>query len=421
MDTNESGVVDLMASNSAAAINEYLSLMEESEAPRQYVIWSLLAASAGLIGRNAAFRRGPLYSMTANLFVVLLGPAGLRKSSAITQVMNLLQDTTINFGPTDTGGQRHGIMSALVGSNRFNPGKRWTNEKQIPGLFDYQIKPRPPSDLFLSAPELGRLLGIGSREMADFFVDLWDGARIDYETKASETIIARPLVTMLGATTPTSLASILPDGATGHGILSRILFVWADERHKDVPIPPIPGEDWYDKRDSFQERLTWIDQNRLDFAFSGEAEKLYESLYTYNPKIADPRLEHYKERRSGMVLKVAMCLCALRMSVIICEDDVNLAHQLLTLIEPMMHKSLEYFGKNKAFVGRMLILQYLRAQTSFSANKSQLVAAAMSELNKREADEAIESMIASKELAVFGDVIALGEIVESIKGMGKRK
>lgn len=422
MDTKESGVPsELKDSASYTALNEYLSLMEESEAPRIYVTWSLLAASAGLIGRNAAFRRGPLFKQAANLFVILLGPAAVRKTSAINQVETFLHDSTINLGPTDTGGQRHGIMSSMIGLNRFNVGKRWTDKDNIPPLHPHLIKPRNPADILLLAPELGRLLGVGNKEMADFFVDLFDGAKIDYQTKSSETIIHKGLASLLGATTPVNLADILPSGATGHGILSRILFIYADHPYKSVPIPPVPDEDWWEARDRFKQKLSWIDHNRLDFAFDSAAEKLYESLYGYQPALTDPRQEDYKGRRGAMLLKVSMILCALRSSVIMNEEDVLLAHALLREVEPNMHKALEYFGKNKAFVGRMLILQFLRARPDHMGTRGELIAAAMSELNKREADEAIDSMLQSKELGQIGDRFVLTELAGSIKGMGSNR
>jgi hypothetical protein len=403
----------LFTSGSATALNEYLTLMEDTEAPRQYLIWALIAAAAALIGGNAAFKRGPLFTQSANLFVVLLGPSGVRKSSAITPIVDMLRRSSVNFGPTDTGGQRQGIMSAMVGLHKMVKRRRFVSVDEVPPLYEHLEHSRRPQDIFFSAPELGRILGTGAREMADFFNDLYDRAPIDYQTRASETIIRNGIATLLGGSTPQALASILPDGATGHGILSRIVFVWAGEKYKDVPIPPVPAEEWYDAHAAFVERLLWIDHNRQDFTLDAAGDSAYTDLYTFSPELGDPRLESYRARRSGTLLKVSMCLAALRNSTMINEEDVQLAHAILLETEPDMHKALEYFGRNKTFIGRMAIIQFLKSRSEGAATMNEIVAAIASDLNRREADEVIQNMLSAKELVSIGGYYVLRDVVNN--------
>ncbi len=397
---SDSELIELFSGESAESINEFLSILDDTESPRDFLTWALIAAAGALIGRNAVLKSGPMFTVTGNLFVILLGPAGVRKSSAINLVKGFLGGMTLNHGPTDTGGQRHGIMSALSGLRRHVPHMLHKDASKIPPISMMMTQARASNDMVFFEPELGRLMGMGSYEMADFFVDLWDGEDIDYQTKAGETVLRSPLVSLLSATTPSSLAKILPDNAAGHGILSRMLFIYSDSRHKDVPLPPLQPEEWYERRARFTDRLAWIDSNRFNFGLTADARSTYEALYRFIPTLNDPRLEHYKERRAIMLLKVAMALAALRNDVMIIESDVRLSHELLALAEPNMSRALEYFGRNKAFQGRMIIIQFLRANAG-GCTKAELIAAASSELNQREADEAIESMLASKEIKNF--------------------
>lgn len=408
----EAGLIALLSSPSAEAIREYLLLMEDTEPPRSYLIWTLIGAAAALLGKNAKFRSGPLHSVTPNLFIVLLGPAGVRKTSAIRLIEKMLEGTTLNFGPTDSGGQRHGLMSALTGLNRpdwirSHRGKRGYD---VGALTLLMAQPRLASDMTIFAPELGRLLGVGSREMADFMVDLWDGAKIDYETKAGSTEIHKPLVNLLGACTPSSLATMIPDNAGTHGILSRILFIYEDKQYKSVPLPPEPNDLWWDRRERFIQRFHWIDANRIDFSLDKHAAEFYTDMYTYVPELHDSRLEHYRERRANILLRVAMCVCALRQDTMILESDVMFAHELMKLAEPKFHKALEYFGRNKIYSGRMLMIQYLRSAPAHTASHAELIAAAGSELKTSEADEAIQNMLTSGEIVSFGSRYVLGEI-----------
>lgn len=403
-DKDESALVSLLRSPSAEAIREYLILMENTEPPRTYLIWSLISAAASLLGKNSKFTSGPLYTVKPNLFIVLLGPAGVRKSSAISLISKMLENTTINFGPTDSGGQRHGLMSALTGLNRpdWMAGHRGKRQPDTGALTFLMSQPRLASDMTIHVAELGRLLGVGSREMADFMVDLWDGAKIDYETKAGSTEINSPLVNLLGACTPSSLASMIPDNAGTHGILSRIVFIYEEKKYKEVPLPPTPDELWWDRRERFVQRLHWIDSNRQDFSLDHDATSFYNGIYAYIPELRDSRLEHYRERRANILLRVGMAVCALRFDTQIVESDLLLAHEFLKLAEPKFHKALEYFGRNKIYSGRMLMLQFLRNSPTHFATHAELVAAAGSELKASEADEAIQNMITSGEIIAWG-------------------
>lgn len=398
----------LFESDSAQAFRMYLELMEDSEPPRAYLIWTLLSAASCLIGKNSKLWAGPLHSTQANLFVVLLGPAGVRKTTSIRMIESLLGDTSINFGPTDTGGQRHGMMSALMGLQRRDAGGRITNINESPTVWSL-LKPRPLNDLTFFAPELGRLLGQGGREMADFLVDLYDGARIEYETKAGSLEIKEPLANLLGATTPSSLATMIPDNAGTHGVLTRILFIYEEKPYKRVPIPPTPSEIWYEQRQDLIDRFLWIDDNRINFSMDSGASAYFEHMYGYVPKLTDARLENYRERRATMLQKIGMAIAALRTDCRIIREDLMLGHELLCMMEPKMHRALEYFGKNKVYVGRMLIIEYLRNQPSHMAEKEELIMAAASDLKRTEAEEAISSMLASGILVDFGVKIILGE------------
>lgn len=393
-------------SPSAQAISEFLTILEDTESPRLFLTWSLLSTVAGLIGKNAVFRSGPLHTVKSNLFVVLLGPPGVRKSTAINQTIGFAEGLSLNLGPTDTGGQRHGLMSALAGMHRPWQPRLEGPANFSPNMDTSHIAPmnlghmysRDSADMMLVAPELSRLMGLGNHEMADFFNDLYDGAVVNYQTKITELKIREPNVTLLGATTPASLAQILHSAAAGHGILSRILFVYADSKHKEVPIPPEPSEGWYESKRRFKQRLVWVDNNRRDFTLDSSGDAAYRSLYAYVPILDEPRLEFYRERRASNLLKVAMSLAALAMTTRIDGDMIKLAHHLLTAIEPNMRKALEFFGRNKVYVGRMLILQFIKNAEGQVVDMREAISAASSELTQREAQDAIQAMISSGEL-----------------------
>ena len=406
------GLAGAQNSVSAETISEYLELMEDTESPRAFHTWALITMAAALLGKHSVLRSG-LLTVRPNLFTILIGPPALRKSTAIHMIDDLVRGTSLNRGPTDTGGQRHGLMSALQGLHRWDARQL---HREYGSLLNQQlVRPRAPSDMILLAPELGRLWGSSNRDMTDFMLDLYDGARIDYETKAATTTIREPLVTLLGATTPSSFAGMMPENATSHGILSRLIFVYGESVYKSIPLPPEPTEEWHELRATLVRKLQWIDGNRRDFGLSMGARELYEGLYEYSPRLDDPRLETYKGRRANTLLRVAMAIAALRADTWLIESDIALAHELLKSIEPVMHKALESFGRNKAYQGRLVIIQFLKSQTAKTATIEDVIAAAASEMNRREAEEVLNSMAANKEITIFGGRVILDALQKSVK------
>ncbi len=407
-------------SQSCEAIWRYLDLFEDTESPRNFHIWSLIGTVAALLGKNTRLVNGPNLTVNPNLFIVLLGPPATRKSTAVNLAAGLVKNTSLNFGPTDTGGQRQGLMSALTGLHR-DEGKWYRQRDLIHPIHESLTRPRAPNDMFLVAPELGRLFGATNREMSDFMLDLFDSADIDYQTKAGETKLSRSLVTLLGATTPSSFASMIPDNAGTHGILSRMIFVYEDKLYKIVPLPPDPTEEWEDKRAAFRKTLRWIDGNRRTFHLDPMARDAYERLYQYRPLTEDPRLESYTGRRAELMLKVGMSLAALRLDNTVIESDLLVAHELLILIEPRMHRALESFGKNKAYQGRILMVQYLRNKDSGMATAQELTAIAAAELKPNEAKDAITAMITNGELILYGQHLMLGTAANALKTQKRTK
>ena len=407
----------ILSSESAQIFHDYLALQEDSETPRDYLKWSLIAFAAGLLGRNASLRFGPNLTVTPNLYIILLGPSRMRKSSAISMTASLMNGLTLNMAPTDTGAQRHGIMRALTGLSRIT--ERRLHYAERGPLTHAMLNPRRPDDMMIVAQELGRLLGQGSVDMMNFLNDLYDGVVVDYQTKAGETLLKNPLASLLGATTPQNLAGILPDSATGHGILGRIVFVHADRIHKQVPIPPEQPPEWYERREAIINRLRWVDENRRDFSISQSGRHEYGRLYSYTAAVEDPRLDSYRSGRGSILLKIAMVIAALRGDIQVIDSDVLVAHEFLAEVEPRMHEALKYFGRNKAYVGRMLILEFIRTHSDVSVTRAEAIAAAMSELNQREAEEALTGMLASGELIVVGDRIMLPEATNKLKANSK--
>lgn len=353
--------------DSGKSILEYLKLTSDLESPIPYHIWSFLSCVAALCGDRIYLRHGPMGKMRLNLGVILSGAPALRKSTALTVMQRFAEGLPLYYGPTDTAGQRQGIMSAMM--------PRWQVDSPEDGVADVSAETleelanfnsdsilstlpdpvtRKASEIYFVSKELGRLMGSQTRELLDFFTDGIDGESFHYQLKNQVIKINNPLINLIGATTPASLGQMMPKGAADHGFLSRLIFVHATSLTRANPTPSVWNDRQLEIRDSLQSLL--LDQFgniNTEISLSEAAVKSYHDLYPYLVKTQDIRLMAYGGRRQGHLLKVAalLALCRGNSPIIVQACDVRLAHAILLLTEGFMDRA--FYGLDTGLYSRV--------------------------------------------------------------------
>ena len=361
-------LADPRFSHSSEALRNYLELTSGLESPTPYNIWSFISLVAALCGDNIALTHGPMGRERLNLGIILTGVPTIRKSTALTIMQRFAEGLPISYGPTDTAGQRQGIMSAMMPrwQREYNDSLDlefdMTSIETLSELNTDSIAAKLPvpltrkaSELYFVSKELGRLIASPSRELFDFFTDGMDGESFHYQLKNQVIKIKNPLINLIGATTPQSLGHMMPKGGDTHGFLSRLIFVHASSVTKEVPIP----EQWNDNQLHIKGKLHELILDQLNnkhqtVDMSESAKKTYEDLYEYLPSTVDLRLQAYQGRRSKHLLKIAAILAILRGNapVTILAADIRLSHALLTLTEMSMDRSL--FGLDTTLYSKVL-------------------------------------------------------------------
>lgn len=347
------------------SIAKYLHLARNTESPKQYHLWSLLSLTSALCSNNTWFNHGVAGEVKLNFGVVLIGRPALRKSSAISFMQRFASGLPLNYGPMDTGGARHGVMAAM--QTRWQDDTKDSsndsgNAVQIPSTLEElaasglehiisrirRTRTRP-SSIYFASKELGRLLTSQTRELLDFFADGLDGEPIFYQTKTGNIRIPTPLINLLGATTPGSLATILPRDAHDHGVLSRFIFVYGARNERSIPLPPAQTKQELEIQGQLLERLNRVSQEAEgEISFSPEAEREYRDLYDYNVVSRDFRLNAYSGRRAIHLVKLSSIICLLRAEepYQVTFEDVALAHLILILTEVDMDSAYVAMSKS---------------------------------------------------------------------------
>jgi len=211
-----------------------------------------------------------------------------------------------------------------------------------------------PSSIYFASKELGRLLTAQTRELLDFFADGLDGESIFYQTKNGNIRIPAPLINLIGATTPGNLPSILPRDAHDHGLLSRLIFVYAGKSEAAVPIPPAISTSESERQSQLLESIARVQQEAQgEIRFSEEAEEEYRRLYSYSVANLEFRLNAYSGRRADHLAKLGTLVCLLRgeSPYIVTRRDLALAHLILILTETSMDGA--YMGLDRSADGKV--------------------------------------------------------------------
>ena len=318
-------------------LSAYLKYSAKTEPPQSYHIWTCLSVIGAALQRKVYLRWG-FKTLYPNIYVVLIGPSGCRKGTAMNIGKDLLQEI-------------NGILMASESTTR---------EALIRDMKDGITTFTDPTDQMLKfhssvtvfSEELSVFLGQQNIKFLADLTDWFDASdQWTYRTKGSGTDkLVGVCVNILGATAPDWLRSILPQEAFGGGFTSRVIFVVEDGKKQVVADPRIPIE-VQQMRPALVHDLEMINSMAGEMAFSDDAMAIYAPWYeqqSKSPAIKDPHFAGYCERRAIHALKLSMIVSASRSSErLITGQDFQRALALLEAVEPKMPRAFLGLGRAK--------------------------------------------------------------------------
>lgn len=307
------------------------------EAPRRMYFWCGVSAVAGALRRRVWIDQA-YFQWYPNLYIILVAPPGIvSKSTTADTAMSLLRQVGgIKFGPSVVTWQAlvQGFAAAAEGF--------WI------GNISYSMSP-----MTIVSSEFGNLLNPKDKDMVDMLVNLWDGKPFIKATKMSGVDeVVNPWINIVACTTPEWIAGSFPEYMVGGGFTSRCLFVYADQKDKFVPYPSEcvpPG--LAEQASDLVHDLEYISVNLAgEYKLTPDAiawgSDWYIRHYQHDSKGMDSvRFGGYIARKQTQAHKVAMVLAAsVRDELIITQEDLSTAVQMITDLEPDMGKVFEKIG-----------------------------------------------------------------------------
>lgn len=277
-------------------IGGFLEFTAGVQSPEIFRKWSAISAIAGALERKAWIRSqgSDLYP---NLYVFLVGPPGSGKTRAL-DICESVWRSLDTHKIAETSLTKAALVDRLAESSRII---------RHPIQVEFNA-------LLIASKELGALIPEYDPDFLNALTYFYDGIKYDEKRRYGKNngeplTIERPLINLIGCTTPSYLLGTMPPFAWEQGFLSRVIIVYSDI----IDIVPL---DLADEASGINEpllRALTADMKTIGercgrLKFTKPALEYVEHWHItgQNPKPNHPRLLNYSTRRIVHFLKLCM-------------------------------------------------------------------------------------------------------------------
>lgn len=331
-------------------LKNYRIFASGNEANPVYHTFSALSALSAITQRRIWIDQG-YFKIFPNLYIVLVGPAGGRKTTAMDIAANLIEKLGNVPYTTDCVTKEKLIMDIRAEERAI---------EHMPEIYKKEgLGVVSPTALFLT--ELSDFLGPSSVGMINFLTAVYDRQTYTYKTKnkGAEKLLG-PYLTILACTTPEWITTYLRSDVISGGFSRRTLFVYEWEEGRRIPWPTVTP----DMIIAWEETLTHA--RRLQkltgpMKWDDAARRFYEDWYV-NLKIPnDDTVRGYYKSKHIQLLKVAMLLSLSESDdMVLRREHLEFGLDLLKMAEANLVKVFQGMGRNELHAIANKALDYIR-------------------------------------------------------------
>ncbi len=281
-------------------LERYIDFTQNTEPPVLYHLWCGIVAISSCLQRKCYINWAYEQTIYPNLYVVLVGPPGGRKGTAMKIAKRLLRKVDIFIG-ADSLGSTQALYQEIKSAEQYyiDPIDNLECNHKSLSAWSEEFK------VFLSTTDPRFITNI---------TDLFDSPNSWRYSSIGRGVedLSNCWLTIFGATTPSQLQSGLNLDAVGGGLISRIIFVVGYGKEKKVARSSMSKE-----KEELSELLYEDLENIKDITGEFTTSKAFDDAYTiwYNsPKAEDGvdngKFEGYNQRRALHVRKLCMVMCA---------------------------------------------------------------------------------------------------------------
>jgi hypothetical protein len=325
-------------------LENYAIYSAGNECPKVFHVWSGLAALSNLVS-GRVWTDGGVYTVFTNMYVVLVGDPGSKKSTAMRMSHKVISEfKKIVYAPASITKEALTQMMA-------------TEDSPCRMSFQYEGKPIIFSHLSIFASELINLINAGGNPggMIDFFTDVWDHCGREWREKTKnkgDHTIQRPFITITGCMTSDTVKTLQSLKIISSGMTRRCLFVMGDLAEAPIAFPDVTEE----QQNAFKAMVAHgikVQNISGEFAWQQEARnlyiELYEKIWKQKRRETSTILKQFLETKPEYIIKVAMLLWLSDHtdSLVLTAENIQKAYDLVTSVEKGGSLLFEGAGRNQ--------------------------------------------------------------------------
>ena len=328
-------------------IDSYLHYIGHSESPTTFQRWSIITALSAWLGKRFYLKHGHS-QINSNMYVMLMGAAGTRKSTAIKVASKLLKKAGYStFSSSKCSKEQFLVDLAATGQKDTGDGYDSILDKNLWGDDAAEETSMGDCEIFVNPDEFNDFVGLNNIEFLSLLGSLWDwsGSYTHSKLTSKSVFVKDPCVSILAGNTSTGFSLAFPKESIGQGIFSRLLLIHGESNGNKIAFPRPPKEEATAALIQCLLQIRAIAQGEAEL--QPEAKQLLEEIYNTWRPIDDTRFDSYSNRRFTHLLKLCLIHAASRKSNSISCNDVVLANTVLSHAEHSMAKALGEFGASQ--------------------------------------------------------------------------
>lgn len=323
-------------------LQQYLAYVGDSESPAIYHRWCCLSMVGAYLSRTYKLEHGH-FEIFPNLYVMLIGQPGARKSTAIKLAQRIITGAGYTKISADRSSKEKFLLD-LAGEEMGTPAEMLDN------ILDQNLwgeSTNANNEMYIACDEFNDFIGSGNVEFISMLGTLWDfmGVYKNRIKSGKSVSIIDPTISILGGNTPVNFTRAFPPEILGQGFFSRLLLIHGESNGKKITFPVRPSKKATADIVASLQRLKVTAVGTVDL--SPEVQVMLDKIYRTYKGVDDVRFESYTQRRFTHLLKMCLVISACDYSNTITTDHVIEANTILTHTEQLMPKALGEFGKSK--------------------------------------------------------------------------
>lgn len=324
-------------------LQQYLSYIGDSECPTIYHRWCCLSMVGAYLGRTYSLEFGH-FPVFPNLYTMLIGPPGARKSTAIKIAQSIIKGAGYTKISADRSSKEKFLLD-LAGE-----GQELIGQDAVDNILDQNLWGETAgqiNEMYIACDEFNDFIGTGNIEFISMLGSLWDfnGVYKNRIKSGKSVSISDPTISILGGNTPVNFIRAFPPEILGQGFFSRLLLIHGESTGKRITFPIRPSADSTNNIILSLQRLKVSATGTAKL--SKESKQLLDTIYQTYKGIDDVRFESYSQRRFSHLLKLCLIISACSYSSEIHTEHIIEANTILTFTEHLMPSALGEFGKSR--------------------------------------------------------------------------